>query len=181
MNDTSEEVEAIACAEFRRRFNGFNDQTDEYIRKHFNVQLELLKEIVSTQAANREKDAEIERLKARYRSLSLAVGKPLHSSRGAEHYAGNLVRRAEKAEAEFSSLRTSVGGEKWIDVKQELPPMGRLVIVSMGSIVQNCLYSWNGIDRCWSPFDEDFDTAPDGTFTFWQPLPAPPSLPNEKE
>jgi len=62
----------------------------------------------------------------------------------------------------------------WISVEHELPPMGRLVIVSAGKVVQMCLYSWNGEDNAWSPFDEDFDCAPADTFTHWRPLPSPP-------
>ena len=86
-----------------------------------------------------------------------------------------------KLRAAIASAKAAEEGGKWIDVKHELPPMGKLVIVSMGNIVQSCLYSWNEIDQCWSPFDGDFDCAPLNTFTHWQPLPAPPVEAREKE
>lgn len=105
-------------------------------------------------AANREKDAEIERLKS-YRSWD----------------------RIHELEAELSSLRASVG-EKWIDVKQELPPYGMPVLVIYHGVVQHVTYA-RDIGE-WVAYENgDSDHMPESFVTYWMPLPAPPTKDKE--
>lgn len=124
-------------------------------------------------SANRDKDAQLadsENNETRWAS----------DFRRMEGRLAKFLDRAEKAEAEFASLRAS-GGEKWIEIKEgcEMPEYGVPVWVVWKGVVQNMTYV-RDIGE-WVPVSDDYDTAPDGTFSHWMHLPAPPTLTREKE
>jgi hypothetical protein len=92
------------------------------------------------------------------------------------------VVRAEKAEAELASLRASAG-EKWIDVKQELPHQHCFVLVTWGireGIVAEAYCGAQDDKRKWIlSRNRNIDIS--SRITHWKPIPAPPTLPKEKE
>jgi hypothetical protein len=120
-------------------------------------------ELSSSLAANREKAAETERLKARMLELARMFNIP-----DGGHYLNDWIGRKD----ELSSLRAS---EKWIEIKEscELPEHGQDVI---------CVCDWGVcFARCYVDFDNrlKFGNVKPGCFsspnvTHWQPLPAPP-------
>lgn len=165
---------------------------------------EVERQLKAALSANREKEAALEELRL-WASLGgppiILDGKPLmcqsnpkdihviHGSarvslKNGEHICE--IHAIYELEEVLASLRASVDGEKWIDVKQELPEPG----VNVLAII--CGYSHSSqhytVYRT-EPLTEDgFYTWRDSHygnqslwFTHWQPLPAPPSLPTEKE
>jgi hypothetical protein len=209
-NDMREE----ACAEFRKRFNGFDDQSTEYIAKHFGAQLDLLSEILAALLANREKDAEIaEEVRLYELTIKEAVGardefmkqldianaeiarlkeelEYLKSSDNWRVFVNGLPEivaaedRAEKAEAELSSLSASAG-EKWVEIKEgcELPPERddnndtTVVLVYSPKYPTQHLGRYRSYDRTWTFIGSNSDWTKE--ITHWMPMVAPPST--EKE
>jgi len=116
------------------------------------------RQLKSSLAANREQKAEIERLKS-YRSWD----------------------RIHELEAELASLRASAG-EKWIDVKQEMPPIAEgndISEILMGSYG----FSWDLVrlhrTKGWITLPR-WDRVRNPIIS-WHRLPAPPSQHTEEE
>lgn len=64
----------------------------------------------------------------------------------------------------------------WISCSDRMPTNGKAVIVcSHQGTVQDMNYFW--AYGKWWPVTEDEDSAPEGEFSHWQPIPAPPQQP----
>ena len=119
--------------------------------------------VESLEAASREKDAEIERLKA---------ATQLHNDSAVEAWrlTHKWVKRVFDLKSELSSLRAS-GGEKWIEIKEgcKMPTHDQKVLTYSDDMGCRII-----------PFGTSVKGMPPHV-THWQPLPAPPTLPTEKE
>lgn len=65
---------------------------------------------------------------------------------------------------------------KWIKCSERMPEHGApvLVVSSMGGVVQNNVYEWDG--RTWCDFRADYEEYGMEVFSHWMPLPEPPEL-----
>lgn len=63
---------------------------------------------------------------------------------------------------------------KWIKCSERMPELGKpvLVVSSMGSVVQNNVYEWDGVTWCdfWAEYGEHAKEV----FSHWMPLPEAP-------
>src|SRR6185312_12495633 len=127
-NDTREEVElpprpkrysaetGVLANQVPGRCNTWSKTTEdadgnEIDAQEFDIYAdEVERQLEAALAANREKDAEI--------ALMKRTMKHWEDSYLAEHGSWGDCKYRIKLE----SIRAAVGGEKWIDVKQELPP-----------------------------------------------------------
>jgi hypothetical protein len=85
---------------------------------------------------------------------------------------------AQRLREQLASDDTRMGelavGDKWISVKQELPPFGVPVLVVYHGVVQHITYT--RVEGEWIAYENDgTDHMPESFVTHWQPLPAPPS------
>lgn len=135
------------------------------------------RQLKSSLAANREQKAEIERLERRYLEEVAIVGR-VWKALGISTY----EQAGGKAIDEIvASLRASVG-ERWIDVKQELPPFGeRVLAYSPANEHQGSRYFVTSLhvysgkkDMIW--LDEDINEWA----THWKRIVAP-TLPGEEK
>jgi hypothetical protein len=75
---------------------------------------------------------------------------------------------------EISDLRAVASKQGWINVTEELPPIGKYVIVVIDGIVQRQAANFSG--EVWEWADESADSAPKEAVTHWQPLPTMTSV-----
>ena len=63
---------------------------------------------------------------------------------------------------------------QWIKCSERMPEEGKpvLVVSSIGGVVQNNVYEWDG--RTWCDFMADYNELSMDVFTHWMPLPEPP-------
>lgn len=165
---------------------------------HVGDAADLLHKLEASIAENRQKDAVIERLKREYSKFRcLHDANPLSGLNGGglnilgDQESIKKVKNAIwyydqrdelmqewKNRLELAELR-SLGGERWIEIKEgcEMPPYGVYVWTAWNGVVQKISYA-RDIGE-WIPFDKFSDAAPDGTFSHWMKIPAPPT--REKE
>ena len=65
---------------------------------------------------------------------------------------------------------------EWIKCSERMPEPGQpvLVVSSMGGVVQNNVYEWDGMT--WCDFRADYGEHAQGVFSHWMPLPEPPEV-----
>lgn len=63
---------------------------------------------------------------------------------------------------------------QWIKCSELMPELGKpvLVVSSMGGVVQNNVYEWDGVT--WCDFLADYGEHAKEVFSHWMPLPEPP-------
>lgn len=63
---------------------------------------------------------------------------------------------------------------QWIKCSERMPEEGKpvLVVSSIGGVVQDNVYEWDGIT--WCDFRDDYDELGMDVFSHWMPLPQPP-------
>lgn len=63
---------------------------------------------------------------------------------------------------------------EWISVKDRLPRNGMTCLVVWQGLTQHMLYTRDDGTGEWLPVEDEAESAPEGTFSHWQPLPDPP-------
>lgn len=66
----------------------------------------------------------------------------------------------------------------WIKCSDRMPGLGQPVLVasSIGGVVQNNVYEWDG--ETWCDYRGDYSECEKGSFSHWMPLPEAPDSTN---
>ena len=66
----------------------------------------------------------------------------------------------------------------WIKCSEVMPGLGQpvLVVSSIGGVVQNNVYEWDG--ETWCDYRGDYEECEQGLFSHWMPLPEAPNSTN---
>jgi hypothetical protein len=184
LHDTPEDADVILSGtEYRELLVANRDLRNEIdLRVEQGNALNTDKEIfkkraLTAESANREKDAEISDLRKSLIQAGREAGAFL-----ADEVSTTFLRGVpEEIKLKLASLRASVGGEKWIEIKEgcAVPQYGETIHAICGASIGDL---WQEIFE--SSYTMGWEEMAACGLTYWKKVTwpvAPPSLPNEKE